>query len=270
MIMRSKKLSDAGVAPSGRVTLVGAGPGDPDLLTLKAVKALQAADVILFDALVSDDVLRFARHEAKRLLVGKRGHRRSCRQEDINALMLKLARQGKHVVRLKAGDPMIFGRGGEEIAMLKSHGIELAVVSGVTSASAMAAALGVSLTHRDHAQTLHFVTGHARNGTLPENLDWASLADAKGTIIVYMGGRTCRELAQRLADEGLSSSTPVVAIENISRDDERCCAGKLADLMGSEDRFDSTAPVLIGIGNAFDSCIQERALPLVEAYAAAV
>jgi uroporphyrin-III C-methyltransferase / precorrin-2 dehydrogenase / sirohydrochlorin ferrochelatase len=148
-------ISDIGSGQStgtGRVTLVGAGPGDAELLTLKAVRALQSADVILFDDLVSDEILDLARREAKRMLVGKRGQRESCSQSDINALMLKLAGQGYHVVRLKSGDPMIFGRAGEEIDALTAAGVPVTVVPGVTTALAMAARLGVSLTHRDHAQ----------------------------------------------------------------------------------------------------------------------
>ncbi|MEM7290726.1 MAG: siroheme synthase CysG, partial [Pseudomonadota bacterium] len=144
---------------SGKVTLVGAGPGDADLLTLKAVRALQAADVILFDDLVSDDVLELARREAKKMLVGKRGGRTSCKQQDINDMMVKFARAGKHVVRLKSGDPAIFGRAGEEITALEQHNIPVSIVPGITAASAMAAQLGVSLTHRDHAQSVRFVTG---------------------------------------------------------------------------------------------------------------
>jgi uroporphyrin-III C-methyltransferase/precorrin-2 dehydrogenase/sirohydrochlorin ferrochelatase len=181
----------------GRVTLVGAGPGDAELLTLKAVRAMQAADVILYDDLVSDDVLELARREAKRILVGKRGQRESCAQEDINDLMVKLARQGKHVVRLKSGDPMIFGRAGEEIERLDSEGIAVSIVPGVTSASAMASQLGISLTHRDCASSVRFITAHAQSGELPDDFDWPGLADARTTLIVYMGARTSAVLASR-------------------------------------------------------------------------
>lgn len=253
----SRKPSDA-KGGMGRVTLVGAGPGDAELLTLKAIKALQSADVILFDALVSDDVLDFARRQAKRMLVGKRGHRPSCRQEDINDLMLKLARQGKHVVRLKAGDPSIFGRAGEEIATLEAHGIDVTIVPGITSASALAASLGVSLTHRDHAQSLRFITGHSRNGLLPENLDWRGLADATTTLIVYMGGRTCRLLAQKLMTEGLEASTPVVALASVSRANEQRWIGNLAGLGDAMAGFDPSAPVLIGIGRTFAALEEKR------------
>ncbi len=214
----------------GRVTLVGAGPGDAELLTLKAVRALQSADVILYDDLVSSDVLELARREAKRMMVGKRGQRESCAQDDINALMVKLAAQGKHVVRLKSGDPMVFGRGGEEIERLDLEGIRVDVVPGITSASAMAATLGLSLTHRDHAQSVRFITGHARSGELPAGLDWRALADPKSTLIVYMGARTSADIAQNLMASGLDGATPVVAVASVSRDEEERWCGCVSDL----------------------------------------
>jgi uroporphyrin-III C-methyltransferase/precorrin-2 dehydrogenase/sirohydrochlorin ferrochelatase len=199
--------------------LVGAGPGDAELLTLKAVRVLQSADVILFDDLVSDEVLELARREAKRLMVGKRGGRESCAQTDINALMVKLAGQGKHVVRLKSGDPMVFGRAGEEIAEVAAAGIRVEVVPGITSASAMAALLGTSLTHRDFAHSVRFVTGHAKTGRLPEDLDWRGLADAETTLVFYMAGRTAGAIADRLMAEGMAGDTPVVAVASVSRPD---------------------------------------------------
>ena len=243
---------------AGRVTLVGAGPGDAELLTLKALRVLQSADVILFDALVSDEVLDLARREAKRMLVGKRGHRPSCRQEDINALMLKLARQGKHVVRLKSGDPAIFGRAGEEIRELEAAGIPVEIVPGITSASAMAAALGVSLTHRDCAHSVRFVTGHAQSGALPENLDWQGLADPQTTLIIYMGGRTDRDFAQRLIASGREVSTPVVAVWAVSRPDETRWTGTLAGLATQSLEGDSGQPILIGIGQVFAACARQH------------
>ena len=241
----------------GRVTLVGAGPGDAELLTLKAVRALQSADVILFDALASDDVLDLARREAKRMLVGKRGHRPSCKQEDINAMMLKLARQGKHVVRLKSGDPVIFGRAGEEIAELEACGIPVTIVPGITSASAMAAALGISLTHRDHAHSVRFVTGHARDGELPKDLDWNGLADPQTTLIVYMGGRTGPELADRMIGAGLAQLTPVVAVASVSRSNETAWIGTLAGLAAGNFLYATDQPILIGIGQAFAACAHQ-------------
>lgn len=235
----------------GRVTLVGAGPGDAELLTLKAVRAMQAADVILYDDLVTDGVLELARREAKRILVGKRGQRESCAQEDINDLMVKLARQGKHVVRLKSGDPMIFGRAGEEIERLKGEGIPVTTVPGVTSATAMAAALGVSLTHRNCARSVRFITGHAQSGDLPKDLDWAGLADPETTLVVYMGARTSSDLAKRLLVASLSPTTPVVAMSSVSRSNGETWRGTLEGLATGEMATILQTPVLIGIGKAF-------------------
>lgn len=235
----------------GRVTLVGAGPGDAELLTLKAVRALQAADVILFDDLVSADVLELARREAKRMLVGKRGGRESCKQEDINATMITLAKAGKRVVRLKSGDPMIFGRAGEEIENLEREGIPVEIVPGVTSATAMAARLGVSLTHRDHAQSVRFVTGHSRKGELPSDLDWSKLADPSVTTVFYMGGRTAAAITQKLTGHGMSPATPAVIVSAIARHDERRWVGELSDLPTAMADIGYENPVLIGIGDAF-------------------
>lgn len=236
---------------AGKVTLVGAGPGDAELLTLKAVRALQAADVILFDDLVSADVLELARREAKRMLVGKRGGRESCKQEDINATMISLAKSGKRVVRLKSGDPMIFGRAGEEIESLEREGIAVEIVPGVTSATAMAARLGASLTHRDHAQSVRFVTGHSRKGELPADLDWSKLADATVTTVFYMGGRTASAIAERLTSNGMNPSTPSVIVSAIAREEERRWVGTLAEMPGAMAEIGFDNPVLIGIGDAF-------------------
>ena len=235
----------------GRVTLVGAGPGDAELLTLKAVRALQSADVILFDDLVADEILELARREAKRMMVGKRGQRESCAQTDINALMVQLAKQGKRVVRLKSGDPMIFGRAGEEIAELEAHGITVDVVPGITTALAVAARLGVSLTHRDHAQSVRFVTGHTRDGELSMDLDWTGLADPATTLVFYMGGRTSSAIATRLIAAGLSAATPVVAIGGASRPDETRWHGTLAHLSAGVATLIAGQPMLIGIGRVF-------------------
>ena len=236
---------------SGRVTLVGAGPGDAELLTLKAVRALQSADVILFDDLVSEEVIELARREAKRMLVGKRGRRQSCAQADINALMIKLVRQGKHVVRLKSGDPMIFGRAGEEIAAVAAHGIPVDVVPGITAALAAAAALGVSLTHRDHANSVRFVTGHARDGELPSDLDWRGLADPATTLVFYMGGRTAPAIAEKLIVAGLPAATPVVVAAGVSRKEGTRWVGDLSELSRGIGAIGRDQPVLIGIGRAF-------------------
>ena len=235
----------------GRVTMVGAGPGDSELLTLKAVRALQAADVILFDDLVSDEVLELARREAKRILVGKRGGRPSCRQDDINELMVKLAKAGKRVVRLKSGDPMIFGRAGEEIARLEGEGIPVDVVPGVTSAIAMAAALGVSLTHRDAAKSVRFVTGHSRQGGLPEDLDWGALADPSTTTIFYMAGRTAGQIAARLIARGVAATMPVAVASAVSRPAQRLWICTLATLPSTMETVGDADPVIIGVGRVF-------------------
>jgi uroporphyrin-III C-methyltransferase/precorrin-2 dehydrogenase/sirohydrochlorin ferrochelatase len=235
----------------GRVTLVGAGPGDAELLTLKAMRALQSADVILFDDLVSEDVLELARREAKRLMVGKRGGRASCAQGDINDLMTRLALQGKQVVRLKSGDPMVFGRAGEEIEHLEKAGVPVDVVPGITAGIAMASALGVSLTHRDMAQSVRFVTGCAKTGRLPSGLDWQGLADPTTTTIFYMAGGTAGDIAERLMEAGCSPTMPAVLVSNVSRGDERW-AGSIADLGWASERRDPTKPVIIGVGRVFE------------------
>lgn len=194
------------------------------------------------------------------MLVGKRGGRESCKQEDINALMLKLARQGKHVVRLKSGDPMIFGRAGEEIAELREAGITVDVVPGITAALAMASALGVSLTHRDHAQSLRLVTGHGRLGELPEKLDWGGLADPACTLIFYMAGRTAPEIARRLTAHGLPANTPAVLVESLSRPGEKRWTGTL-DRLAAAVATGFDGPVLIGIGAAL--AMEPSALSMV-------
>lgn len=238
-------------APRGKVTFIGAGPGDAELLTLKAVRALQAADVILFDDLVSDDVLELARREAKRILVGKRAGRPSCKQSEINALMVKLARAGRHVVRLKSGDPMIFGRAGEEISELEAADIGYEVVPGVTAGLALAATLGVSLTHRDMAKSVRFITGHSKSGGLPQDVDWRAAADMSATTIFYMGARTAGLISERLIAEGLPPQTPTCVAANVGRPGMRCERASLRDLAEATASFDRAAPILIGVGQVF-------------------
>lgn len=246
-------ISNASATHAGSVTLVGAGPGDPELLTLKAVRALQAADVILFDDLVSDGVLELARREAKRMMVGKRGGRESCKQDDINATMLTLAKQGKAVVRLKSGDPMVFGRAGEEIAVLEAAGVSVNVVSGITAASAMAADLKTSLTHRDSAQSVRFITGHARDGELPADLDWQGLADDACTLVFYMGGRTANAIASKLMAHGLEAATPVVVSRSVSRPDAETHQMTVGALATATVHRTGAGPVLVAIGRALQS-----------------
>jgi uroporphyrin-III C-methyltransferase/precorrin-2 dehydrogenase/sirohydrochlorin ferrochelatase len=232
----------------GHVTLVGAGPGDPELLTLKAVRVLRSADVILFDDLVAPEVLDFARREAKRMLVGKTGHRRSCRQDDINALMVSLAKAGKRVVRLKAGDPMIFGRAGEEIAALEGAGIPFDVVPGISAAQGAAASLKVSLTHRSTARRVQLVTGHAHDGRLPEDLDLAALADPQATTAVYMPLGTLPDLIERLLRAGVEPDRPVSAVFNATRPDESRVAGTVGSIATRLDNLAIDGPCVLIVG----------------------
>jgi len=240
---------------AGKVTLVGAGPGDAGLLTLNAVRALQASDVILFDDLVADEVLELARREARRICVGKRGARASCKQDDITALMISLARKGRNVVRLKAGDPMVFGRAGEEIAAVRAAGIEVMVVPGITAASAMASAFNVSLTHRDHAQVVSFATGHSRHGRLPEGLDIAAIVGEERTAVFYMGARTAPGIVARAIAAGLDPATPAAAIAAVSRPQERRWTGPVSALAAGVADLGHEAPVIIAIGEVFGEAL---------------
>ncbi len=234
---------------NGSVTLVGAGPGDPELLTLRAVRALQSADVILFDDLVSRDVLDFARREARKMLVGKTGFGPSCKQEDINALMVSLAKQGKRVVRLKGGDPLIFGRAAEEIDACVAANIAYDVVPGITAAQGAAAKLGIPLTDRKHARRLQYVTGHAHNGQLPADLDWQSLADPATTTAIYMPVRTLVALVVKATAEGLDPRTPALAIARATRPDQAVVSASIAELPGRLAQSDLPGPVLVMIGH---------------------
>ena len=243
---------------TGTLHLVGVGPGDPELLTLKAVRALQAADVILFDDLVSDDVLELARREAKRILVGKRAGRPSCKQHEINAMMVRLAKAGRRVVRLKSGDPMIFGRAGEEIAALEAEGLPYDVVPGITAGLALAATLGLSLTHRDHAKSVRFVTGHSQHGGLPQDLDWRAVADPSATTIFYMGARTALQIAARLIADGMATETPVVTAANVGRPGTRIHRSTLGSMAQAASLDLGSGPVVIGIGRAFGTGLAAR------------
>jgi uroporphyrin-III C-methyltransferase / precorrin-2 dehydrogenase / sirohydrochlorin ferrochelatase len=235
----------------GSVTLVGAGPGDAELLTLRAVRALQSADIILFDDLVSADVLDFARREAKKMLVGKTGHGPSCKQSEINTMMVDLARAGKRVVRLKGGDPMIFGRAGEEIEACRRAGIAVEVVPGITAAQGAASRLGVSLTQRNGARRVQYITGHAGDGGLPSDVDWKSLADPSVTTAVYMPVKTLGELVAAAIDSGLDSRTPAVAVSRATRADETLLSAPIADLPAKLDQAGLPGPVLVMIGQVF-------------------
>ena len=232
----------------GRVTLVGAGPGDPELLTLKGLRALTSADVVLFDDLVPAAVIDLARREATRVNVGKRGYAPSVAQSEITALLVALGKEGKNVVRLKGGDPSIFGRANEEIRAIREAGLDVEVVPGVTAALAAAAALGVSLTNRDSARRVQFVTAHTSDGKFPEDLDWRALADARATTAVYMGNRTLPELSRRLVAEGLDPATPAILIERASTPQQRVIAATIADLPEKTAQETLAGPCLVLIG----------------------
>jgi uroporphyrin-III C-methyltransferase / precorrin-2 dehydrogenase / sirohydrochlorin ferrochelatase len=232
----------------GRVTLVGAGPGDPDLLTLKAVRALQSAQVILYDDLVAPEILDFARREAKRILVGKTGYGPACKQGDINRLMQRLASQGRHVVRLKGGDPGIFGRATEEIETCRRAGIDVAIVPGVSAAQGAAASLGISLTLRGHAHRLQFVTGHAKDGKLPADLNWSALVDPFATTALYMPKRTLAAFRDKAIASGLLPQTPAIAISAATRHNERRIVSSISSLPELVARFDPDGPLLVLVG----------------------
>ncbi|MEP9352894.1 siroheme synthase CysG [Xanthobacter sp. KR7-65] len=252
--------TEGGAPHGGSVVLVGAGPGDPELLTLKAVRALQSADVVLYDDLVSGAILDFARREAKKMLVGKTGYGPSCKQDDINALMVELAREGRRVVRLKGGEPMIFGRAGEEIAHCRAAGVPVEVVPGISSPQGAASRLVTSLTHRDHARRLQFVTAHARDGKLPKDLDYNALSDKAATTVVYMPRRTLPDLVRNLLAAGMEPTTPAVAIFSVTRPEEKVIIATVATLAEAVTRaVDAGAdgPCLVLYGHALSEVAVE-------------
>ncbi|MEM7407373.1 MAG: uroporphyrinogen-III C-methyltransferase [Pseudomonadota bacterium] len=239
---------------SGQVWLVGAGPGDPGLLTLKAREALASADVVLFDDLVSKAVVALTSANAVRIAVGKRGGKCSCAQEKINDLMVRHARSGRFVLRLKAGDPGVFARGGEELQFVRAAGIHVEIVPGVTAATAMAATLGISLTHRHHAQTVQFVTGHSRRGELPCNLDWQCIASPDVTTVFYMARRTAGAIVNRLGAAGMPMTTPVAVAASVSCAEQQIWTGSLDQLERGVRTLGHEAPMLLLIGGVAGEC----------------
>jgi uroporphyrin-III C-methyltransferase/precorrin-2 dehydrogenase/sirohydrochlorin ferrochelatase len=232
--------------PAGAVALVGAGPGDPGLLTLHALRALEVAEVVLYDRLVGAGVLALANPGAMLLEVGKSAGRHSMPQERIHALMLEHARAGRRVVRLKGGDPFVFGRGGEELEFLRAHGIAFRVVPGITAAVACAAYAGIPLTHRDHAQSVRLLTAHCRESF--DTLDWDALAQERQTLAVYMGVAGLEYLRGRLLAAGRDPSTPFALIENGSRPEQRVVAGTLGDLPQTARLHAVASPALLVLG----------------------
>lgn len=250
----------------GPVHIVGAGPGDPELLTLKAFRLIQNADVVFHDRLVSDEIMDLVRRDATRVSVGKAKSNHSVPQDKIHDLMIAAAKSGQRVVRLKGGDPFVFGRGGEEVEALREAGLEASVVPGISSALGCAASAGLPLTHRDHAQTLTFVTGHAKTGEVPD-LDWASLAKPAQTVVVFMGVGTAPTISEKLIHAGRANSTPVAVIENGTRPNEIRIFGTLAELPQLITRAGIKGPALLIIGEV--SAIPAEALAQLSSEAAA-
>jgi uroporphyrin-III C-methyltransferase len=233
----------------GTVWLVGAGPGDPDLLTRKAEKLIVAADIVFYDALVGQGVLDLISPTAERISVGKRAGRHSKDQANINDLLLSAAQAGKRVVRLKGGDPAIFGRTAEEIAHLSAHGISVKICPGITAASAAVASAGASLTLRGNARKLTFITAHAKAGEALD-LDWASLADARSTLAIYMGKAVVGEVARNLVTAGLGANTPALIVENASLPSERLVQTRLDLLAVATGAKVTDGPAILIIGEA--------------------
>ena len=252
----------AGAAgPRGRVSIVGTGPGDPDLLTLKALHVMQDADVILYDKLIGPKILDYARRDAVRIFVGKS---RACHyktQDEINALMIEHADAGRHVVRLKGGDPFIFGRGGEEVDVLKARHIDVSIVPGVTAASGCAASSGIPLTHREHAKAVTFVTGHGRDGD--PDLDWRALAASEQTLVFYMGVNNAHGISARLQSHGLPPATPVAVVVNGTLDSQRVFTSTLARI--AEDIAEQTidGPALMIVGDVVSAVSDQTGVPVL-------
>ena len=244
--MMQRMLADEDNIQRGEVYLVGAGPGDPDLLTFRALRLMQKADVVLYDNLVSKPILDMTRRDAERIFVGKQRDNHTLPQEEINELLVRIAKQGKRVLRLKGGDPFIFGRGGEEIEKLAEHHIDFQVVPGITAASGVSTYAGIPLTHRDHAQSCVFVTGHLKEGGL--DLDWEKLAVPNQTLVVYMGLQGLETLCGKLIAHGLSPVTPIAIVQHGTRPTQRVVCGTLATLPQNPEVAELQAPTLIIVG----------------------
>lgn len=230
----------------GEVVLLGAGPGDPELLTIKALKWLQRADVIVYDRLISKDILDLARRDAHKIYVGKKSSKHTLPQEEINQLLVEQAAEGKRVVRLKGGDPFIFGRGGEEIATLMENGIKFQVVPGITSASGCSSYCGIPLTHRDYAQSVVFATGHLKDNSV--DLNWNALAQSNQTLVIYMGMGGLKIICDQLIEHGLEKNMPVAVIQNATLPDQKIVTGDLSSIQQKVNQHELKPPSLIIVG----------------------
>lgn len=236
-------LFDAPLAQQGEVVLVGAGPGDAGLLTLKGLQSIQQADVVVYDRLVSEPILNLVRRDAERIFVGKQAGNHCVPQSQINQLLLEQAQRGKRVVRLKGGDPFIFGRGGEELEVLAQHNIPFSVVPGITAASGCAAYSGIPLTHRDHAQSVRFVTGHLQQ---QGEMEWGKLAAEQQTLVFYMGLTQAPEIQRQLLAHGMDAATPVAIVQNGTTPQQQVETATLAELSQLAQQFASPALIIVG------------------------
>jgi uroporphyrin-III C-methyltransferase/precorrin-2 dehydrogenase/sirohydrochlorin ferrochelatase len=235
------------MSKAGEVFLVGTGPGDPDLLTVKALRLIGEAEVVLYDNLVSEEILALVPATAERIYVGKRRSDHAMRQEAINELLVKFARQGRRVLRLKAGDPFVFGRGGEEIETLSARGIAFEVVPGITAALGAAAYAGIPLTHRDYAQSCVFVTGNTQDGAL--DVDWAAIVRPRQTVVIYMGFQNLAELCRQFILHGLPPATPAAIVQQATTREQLVVTGDLATLAESAARAGLRPPTIIIVGD---------------------
>ncbi len=236
----------AGGGPAGEIYLVGTGPGDPDLLTFRALRLMQRADVVLYDRLIGPRLMNLVRRDAERIYVGKKKNEHTMSQEEISQLLVRLAQEGKRVLRLKGGDPFIFGRGGEEIETIARHGIPFQVVPGITAAAGCAAYAGIPLTHRDHAQTCIFVTGHGKDGEI--DLNWEALIQPKQTVAIYMGLGMIDALASAFIAHGMAPDMPAAVIDNGTRRAQRVVTGTISDIAEKTDVAGLKGPAIIIIG----------------------
>jgi len=245
--MLEEATSKGEITTRGEVYLVGAGPGDPDLLTFRALRLMQQADVVLYDRLLGDGILDMVRRDAERIYVGKQKDDHTIPQEGISELLIRLAKEGKRVLRLKAGDPFTFGRGGEEIEALAEHKIAFQVVPGITAAHGCSSYSGIPLTHRDHAQSCIFVTGHVKDGEL--DLNWKTLVQPNQTVVIYMGLSSLPLISSNLIENGAAEDTPVAVIADGTRVGQKVVTAKLSDIADRVEEANLQSPAMIIVGS---------------------